>query len=84
MVGSLGFSLYNSVMSTHIAIIHLMVLSFSHRGTFVEFRNGMLNICPVGRTCSRQERNEFAEFDAVSKKKQIAKIKTSQNVTPHP
>jgi len=26
------------------------------RGTFIEFRNGMLNICPVGRSCSRPER----------------------------
>lgn len=26
------------------------------RGCFVEFRNGMLNVCPVGRNCSRPER----------------------------
>jgi hypothetical protein len=23
------------------------------RGTFIEFRNGMLNICPIGRNCSQ-------------------------------
>lgn len=33
------------------------------RGTFVEFRNGMLNFCPVGRSCSREERNQFSEYD---------------------
>jgi len=33
------------------------------RGTFVEFRKGMLNVCPVGRSCSQQERDEFSEFD---------------------
>ncbi|KAI9581612.1 phosphomannomutase [Glossina fuscipes] len=33
------------------------------RGTFVEFRNGMMNICPIGRQCSREERNLFAVFD---------------------
>ncbi|XP_072029994.1 phosphomannomutase 2-like [Amphiura filiformis] len=33
------------------------------RGTFVEFRNGMLNICPVGRSCTREERNQFSELD---------------------
>jgi len=37
------------------------------RGTFVEFRNGMLNICPVGRSCSQEERIEFNEFDKVHK-----------------
>ncbi|MBN3303828.1 PMM2 Phosphomannomutase, partial [Amia calva] len=33
------------------------------RGTFIEFRNGMLNVCPVGRSCSQEERMEFFEFD---------------------
>ena len=23
------------------------------RGTFVEFRNGMINVCPIGRNCSQ-------------------------------
>lgn len=34
------------------------------RGNFVEFRNGLINICPVGRSCSQKEREEFNEFDA--------------------
>lgn len=33
------------------------------RGTFVEFRTGMLNISPIGRSCSRDERNEFEQYD---------------------
>ncbi|KAK3911951.1 Phosphomannomutase [Frankliniella fusca] len=33
------------------------------RGTFVEFRTGMLNICPIGRSCSREERNAFEKYD---------------------
>lgn len=33
------------------------------RGTFVEFRNGMLNICPVGRSCSQEERIIFNQYD---------------------
>lgn len=33
------------------------------RGTFVEFRSSMLNLCPVGRSCSQKERDEFAAFD---------------------
>ena len=37
------------------------------RGTFVEFRNGMINLCPVGRSCSLEEREEFFEFDKIHK-----------------
>ena len=33
------------------------------RGTFVEYRNGMINVSPIGRNCSYEERNEFEEFD---------------------
>lgn len=33
------------------------------RGTFLEFRNGMMNVCPVGRQCSREERNAFNAYD---------------------
>ncbi|KAG8145437.1 hypothetical protein E2320_011967 [Naja naja] len=32
-------------------------------GTFIEFRNGMLNVSPVGRSCSQAERMEFFELD---------------------
>lgn len=35
------------------------------RGTFVEFRNGMLNICPIGRQCSYDERLEFNRYDEI-------------------
>mmetsp|Transcript_7827 Transcript_7827/g.13191 ORF Transcript_7827/g.13191 Transcript_7827/m.13191 type:complete len:252 (-) Transcript_7827:168-923(-) len=33
------------------------------RGTFIEFRNGMLNISPIGRNCSQSERDEYEKFD---------------------
>lgn len=33
------------------------------RGTFVEFRNGMLNVSPIGRNCSQDERDEFEKYD---------------------
>ncbi|KAJ5347738.1 Eukaryotic phosphomannomutase [Penicillium brevicompactum] len=35
------------------------------RGTFVEFRNGMVNISPVGRAASIEERDEFEAFDKI-------------------
>ena len=33
------------------------------RGTFIEFRAGMLNVSPIGRNCSQEERDEFERFD---------------------
>lgn len=36
------------------------------RGTFIEFRNGMINISPVGRNASKAERDEFEMWDKES------------------
>jgi phosphomannomutase len=33
------------------------------RGNFIEFRRGMINVSPIGRSCSHQERLQFAEYD---------------------
>ncbi|KAJ3040118.1 Phosphomannomutase [Rhizophlyctis rosea] len=33
------------------------------RGTFIEFRNGMINISPIGRNCSHAERDEYEVYD---------------------
>ncbi len=33
------------------------------RGTFIEYRTGMLNVSPIGRNCSREERDAFEHFD---------------------
>ncbi|KAM2280385.1 hypothetical protein ACFX1S_041113 [Malus domestica] len=35
------------------------------RGTFIEFRSGMLNVSPIGRNCSQEERDEFERYDKV-------------------
>jgi len=37
------------------------------RGTFVEFRNGMINVAPMGRNATVEERNSFAKYDAEHK-----------------
>jgi phosphomannomutase len=34
------------------------------RGTFIEYRSGMLNISPIGRSCSQEERDAFEVYDA--------------------
>ncbi|KAL3441158.1 eukaryotic phosphomannomutase [Aspergillus insuetus] len=33
------------------------------RGTFIEFRNGMINVSPIGRNASVEERIEFEKYD---------------------
>lgn len=33
------------------------------RGTFIEFRAGMMNVSPIGRNCSQEERDEFERYD---------------------
>ena len=47
------------------------------RGTFVEFRNGMINVSPIGRNATVQERNEYEKFDLEHKirEKFVAAIK---------
>ncbi|MCO5576663.1 hypothetical protein L7F22_030478 [Adiantum nelumboides] len=37
------------------------------RGTFIEFRSGMLNVSPIGRNCSQEEREEFEQYDNLAK-----------------
>ncbi|KAI0895018.1 eukaryotic phosphomannomutase [Annulohypoxylon nitens] len=37
------------------------------RGTFIEFRNGMINVSPIGRNASTQERNEYQAYDLKNK-----------------
>ena len=33
------------------------------RGTFVEFRNGMINVSPIGRNANLQERLDYEKYD---------------------
>ncbi|KAL7270108.1 Phosphomannomutase 1 [Rhizina undulata] len=35
------------------------------RGTFIEFRNGMINVSPIGRNASIQERNDYEAYDKI-------------------
>lgn len=37
------------------------------RGTFIEFRTGLVNLCPIGRSCTQEERLSFVRFDAEHK-----------------
>ena len=32
----------------------------------MEFRSGMLNVSPIGRNCSQEERDEFEKYDKMT------------------
>lgn len=52
--------------SLYLGLLPLTPDSFiTPSGTFIEFRNGMLNISPIGRSCTLEERIEFSELDKV-------------------
>lgn len=49
------------------------------RGTFVEFRTGMINVSPIGRNASQKEREAFQEWDKDSgcRKKMVEALRTA-------
>jgi phosphomannomutase len=58
------------------------------RGNFIELRNGMINVSPIGRNCTQEERDEFEKYDLKNNVRNlmIEKIKTligkiSNNIT---
>ena len=48
------------------------------RGTFIEYRNGMINVSPIGRACSQEERDSFEKYDQLHnvRKKMIENIQS--------
>ena len=61
-IGFLGEENYNLLVNFILGEFSKLVLPVK-RGNFIELRQSMLNICPVGRSCSSEERLEFFEFD---------------------
>ncbi|KAJ7460615.1 eukaryotic phosphomannomutase [Mycena latifolia] len=51
------------------------------RGTFVEFRNGMINVSPLGRNATIAERNAFEAYDKIHGLR-VAFVKTLQEKFP--
>ncbi|XP_049759112.1 phosphomannomutase 2 isoform X3 [Elephas maximus indicus] len=60
--GHLGEALIQDLINYCLSYIAKIKLP-RKRGTFIEFRNGMLNVSPIGRSCSQEERIEFYELD---------------------
>lgn len=61
-IGWLGEEKYNKLVK--FVLRYLSDIDIPVRtGTFIEFRNGMVNISPVGRNASTQQRNDFEAYD---------------------
>ena len=63
-IGSIGYDNYQELIDYFLKILSDIKLP-KKTGLFVELRDGLLNLCPVGRLCSYDERIEFFEFDKV-------------------
>lgn len=61
-IGWIGEEKYNKLVKFVLRYLSELDLPV-RRGTFVEFRNGMINISPVGRNASTAERNTFEKYD---------------------
>lgn len=61
-IGWIGNDKYNKLVKFILRYLSDIDIPI-RRGTFIEFRNGMINVSPVGRNASTQERNEFEAFD---------------------
>lgn len=62
ILGHMGEKMLQEVINFALGYMSKLELP-AKRGNFVEFRSSMINICPVGRSCSQAERDEFVVFD---------------------
>lgn len=62
LVEKLGEQKYKYLINTCLKVISETDAPVK-RGNFIELRNGMINISPIGRSCSQSEREEFYKWD---------------------
>jgi phosphomannomutase len=65
-VSHIGEEEYKRLVNTSLRLLSELDCPVK-RGTFLELRTGLLNICPIGRSCSQQERDQFEQFDQIHK-----------------
>jgi len=62
MIEKIGEEKYQDLTNTIFKLMADIRLPVK-RGTFIEFRKGMINCSPIGRACSQSERDAFEQFD---------------------
>lgn len=58
-IGEENYKVFINDILNYLSCINIPI----KRGTFVEFRTGMINISLIGRSCSPEERNNFELYD---------------------
>lgn len=61
-VEHIGEQKYQTLVNRILYLLSTLVLPIK-RGTFLELRQGLLNVCPIGRSCTQSERESFTAFD---------------------
>jgi phosphomannomutase len=73
LIDKFGEENYKTIVNTCLKVISETDVP-QRRSHFVELRTGMINISPIGRSCSHEERKRFFEFDkATSCRKNMIK-----------
>jgi phosphomannomutase len=62
LVEFLGEDKYNFIINNILFCLSQLNIP-KKRGNFIELRSGLINVSPIGRTCSQSEREEFNELD---------------------
>ena len=66
LIEHLGEHRYQQLINVCLSVLSETVVPVK-RGNFIELRNGMINISPIGRSCSQQERDDFYKWDETHK-----------------
>ena len=66
LIEHLGEDNYQKLINVSLRILSNTMIPVK-RGNFIELRNGMINISPIGRSCSQKERDEFDSWDKIYK-----------------
>ena len=62
----LGDKAFTNLINTSLLELSLVDIPVK-TGTFIETRTGMVNVCPIGRICTQEQRDYFSKQDKVFK-----------------
>lgn len=62
MIDKIGEELYQDLVNDCLKMLSEIKLPVK-RGTFIELRNGLMNVCPIGHSCTQEERDDFEAYD---------------------
>ena len=77
LLDKLGEDNYQKLINVCLSVLSETIVPVK-RGNFIELRNGMINISPIGRSCTQSERDAFFKWDETHKIREqiIEKIKS--------